>query len=221
MHESLENLYKPYLNTILTEEILQQILKQVNAEVQHQFELHYNALNIKTGKNLIIFNVAKQFVLNFLNLELRSIKSGKEISIKALEAKYAIQLTPEIKLKGTVDRLDLENKVTRILDYKTGKVDRGQLVIKDWETLISDYKKQSKAFQVLCYALMLSKSEGLPGACEAGIISFKNLNSGFLKLSQDKDTAVTSELLQTFEEYLLKLINEILDINTPFTEKEV
>ena len=221
VHESLENLYKPYLNTILTEEILQQILKQVNAEVQHQFELHYNALNIKTGKNLIIFNVAKQFVLNFLNLELQSVKSGKEIVIKALEAKYAIQLTSEIKLKGTVDRLDLENKVTHILDYKTGKVDRGQLVIKDWETLISDYKKQSKAFQVLCYALMLSKSEGLPIACEAGIISFKNLNSGFLKLSQDKDTAVTSELLQTFEEYLLKLINEILDINTPFTEKEV
>ena len=221
VHETLDQLYQPYLNTQLSKPILQAIRAKVDAEVSLQFEKNYNAVNIKTGKNLIIFNVAKQFVHNFLNQELQRIEAGDEIIIKALEAKHVAQLTPEIKLKGTVDRIDAVNGITRILDYKTGKVEKGQLVIKDWDELITDYKKQSKAFQVLCYALMITKNEGLPANCEAGIISFKNLKSGFLKLTEDRNTILSQELLQTFEKYLLQLIDELLNIDIPFVEKEV
>ena len=221
VHETLDTLYKPYLNTILSKEILEEMLSQINTEVKHQFELNYNAINIKTGKNLIIFNVAKQFVANFLNQELQTLNSGSEIVIKDLETKYVAQLNADICIKGTVDRVDQVNGVTRILDYKTGKVDTPQLAIKDWDELISDYDKQSKAFQVLCYALMISKKEPLPEHVEAGIISFKNLNKGFLKLTENKNSNITPELLETFETYLLKLINEILDSTIPFTEKEV
>ena len=221
VHETLDTLYKPYINTILSKEIVLNMLGEVDAEVKRQFELNYNAINIKTGKNLIIFNVAKQFVTNFLNQELQTINTGSEIVIKDLETKYVANLSPSICIKGTVDRVDQINGVTRILDYKTGKVDTPQLAIKDWNELITDYKKQSKAFQVLCYALMISKAEPLPEKVEAGIISFKNLNKGFLKLTENKNSNITPELLENFENYLLKLIDEILDINTPFTEKEV
>ncbi|MAW95913.1 MULTISPECIES: PD-(D/E)XK nuclease family protein [unclassified Leeuwenhoekiella] len=221
VHESLEQLYKPYLNEILSLAIVKNLLKQYEAEVSRQFELCYNIGNIKTGKNLIIFNVAKQFVHNFLHTELREVEAGSEILITGLELKFETQLSPDIKLKGTVDRMDQNNGTLRILDYKTGKVEPGELVIKDWETLISDYKKQSKAFQVLCYALMFSKEKGLPEQAEAGIISFKNLGKGFLKLSEAKETSITPQLLNTFETHLNKLIDEILDVNIPFTEKEV
>lgn len=221
VHESLEQLYKPYLNEILSPAILKTLLKQCDAEVSHQFELCYNIGNIKTGKNLIIFNVAKQFVRNFLQTELKQIEAGSEVLITGLELKFETQIRPDVKLKGTVDRMDRVNGTLRILDYKTGRVEAGELVIKDWDTLIKDYKKQSKAFQVLCYALMLSREKGLPEQAEAGIISFKNLGRGFLKLSESKETLITPELLATFETYLNKLIDEILDINIPFTEKEV
>ncbi|MCC4211881.1 PD-(D/E)XK nuclease family protein [Leeuwenhoekiella parthenopeia] len=221
VHESLEQLYKPYLNEVLSPAILQNLLKQCDAEVSRQFELCYNIGNIKTGKNLIIFNVAKQFVRNFLQAELAQLEAGSEILITGLELKFETQIRPDLKLKGTVDRMDRVDGTLRILDYKTGRVEAGELVIKDWETLITDYKKQSKAFQVLCYALMLSKEKSLPEQAEAGIISFKNLGRGFLKLSESKETSITPELLETFEVYLNRLIDEILDINTPFIEKEV
>lgn len=221
VHESLEQLYKPYLNELLSTEILKSLLKICDTEVARQFELCYNSVNIKTGKNLIIYNVAKQFVRNFLQAELTQLENGDEIIIKGLELKFESQIRPDVKLKGTVDRLDQVNGTLRILDYKTGKVIGTELVIKDWEVLISDYKKQSKAFQVLCYALMLSKENGLPEKAEAGIISFKNLGSGFLKLSENKNSQLTAELLDTFEVHLNKLIDELLDINVPFIEKEV
>ena len=221
VHESLEQLYKPYLNEVLSPTILKNLLKQCDVEVSRQFELCYNIGNIKTGKNLIIYNVAKQFVRNFLQAELAQLEAGSEISITGLELKFETQIRPDLKLKGTVDRMDRLNGTLRILDYKTGRVEPGELIIKDWETLITDYKKQSKAFQVLCYALMLSKEKGLPEQTEAGIISFKNLGRGFLKLSESKESSITPKLLDTFEDYLNKLIDEILDITIPFTEKEV
>ena len=68
---------------------------------------------------------------------------------------------------------------------------------------------------------MIAKNEGLPANCEAGIISFKNLKSGFLKLTEDRNTILSQELLQTFEKYLLQLIDELLNIDMPFMEKEV
>ena len=221
VHETLEKLYEPYLNTVLTPAILTKMEAGIEQEVRKQFAIWYNAINIDTGKNLIIFNVAKQFVRNFLILEQNEIGSGNQIIIKALEAKYSVTIRDGVTLRGTVDRIDTVNDVLRVLDYKTGRVEKGHLVLKEWDDLISDYNKQSKAFQVLCYALMLYKSEGLPQSTEAGIISFKNLKEGFLKLNKDRNSLITQDLIETFQEYLLQLVDEILDIDIPFTEKEV
>ncbi len=221
VHETLEKLYEPYLNTVLTPAILTKMEAAIEQEVRKQFAIWYNAINIDTGKNLIIFNVAKQFVRNFLILEQNEIGSGNQIIIKALEAKYSVTIRDGVTLRGTVDRIDTVNDVLRVLDYKTGRVEKGHLVLKEWDDLITDYNKQSKAFQVLCYALMLYKSEGLPQSTEAGIISFKNLKEGFLKLNKDRNSLITQDLIETFQEYLLQLVDEILDIDIPFTEKEV
>ena len=221
VHETLETLYKPYLGELLSTKILDVLLKSSDKEVRRQFGIFYNSVNIETGKNLIIFNVAKQFVRNFLNAERALLEKGDAIRIVGLELGYSTEIRPQIKLKGTVDRIDVVNGTMRILDYKTGKVESHQLNIKDWDELITDYKKQSKAFQVLCYALMIAKEKGLSKETEAGIISFKNLNQGFLKLTENRNSTITPELLKQFEMYLNKLIDEILDLNTPFIEKEV
>ncbi len=221
VHESLEHLYTPHLNQNLNPAILKELIQKGDDEVARQFEICYNSVNIKTGKNLIIYNVAKQFVRNFLLAELHQLENGSEIVLKGLELKLKSMIKPGITLRGTVDRMDVHNGTFRILDYKTGSVTAGELNLKNWEDLISDYKKQSKAFQVLCYALMLYKEKGLPEKTEAGIISFKNMAGGFLKLSESKNTSITPQLLDTFEQYLTQLIEEILDIDIPFIEKEV
>lgn len=224
VHEALENLYTPYLNTALNKAILGKIIKEAPYEVERQFVKSYNPDNFKTGKNLIIFNVAVQFVKNILNKELEQLSNGDELILKSCEQKLEIALAAKgvpVKLRGTVDRIDTLNGTTRIIDYKTGKVTASELKVKDWDLLLTDYKKHSKAFQVLCYALMLSKTTTLPEDTKAGIISFKNLNEGFLNFEENKDPIISVELLATFETYLMKLIDEIMDISIPFQEKEV
>ncbi|WP_416445910.1 PD-(D/E)XK nuclease family protein [Leeuwenhoekiella sp. A16] len=224
VHQALEELYTPYLNTILSKEILLKLLKLVPQFVEDQFAKEYNLANIKTGKNLIIFHVAQQFVKNFIKSEISQLDAGNEIIIKSLEKKYKVPFTvgdTTIHLKGTVDRIDRFNGTTRVLDYKTGKVIAGELKISEWELLTSDYKKHGKAFQVLCYALMLSKESDSHQDVEAGIISFKNLSAGFMSFEENRNKLISKEILLKFEEHLQSLVVEILNIDIPFIEKEV
>jgi hypothetical protein len=224
VHEALEQLYLPYLHQQLTSEILKAMKASIPQAVENQFERLYNLNNVKTGKNLIIYNVALQFVENLINKEKDLLKAGNTLTVMSCEQKFTAPLQQEpfaINLRGTVDRMDIINETHRIIDYKTGNVTATELKLNDWELLITDYKKHSKAFQVLCYSLMLYKTDGLPENLEAGIISFKNLNSGFLRFQENKNTEINEVLMKKFEAFVLQLIYEILDIKSPFVEKEI
>ena len=125
-----------------------------------------------------------------------------------------------------MDRIDEKDGVIRIIDYKTGNVTSSQVEIVDWEDVITDYN-YSKAFQLLCYAIMYNNSKPI-GNIEAGIISFKNLSSGLLKFavkekkgSRNKDNSITQDTIAQFMESIKSLIFEIGNPEIPFTEKEV
>ena len=66
-----------------------------------------------------------------------------------------------------------------------------------------------------------NEAGGLP--IEVGIISFKNLKSGFLpfgfKEDKELDTTVTNEILKNYLEEIVLLLTEIFDMNIPFEEK--
>ncbi|GGW57827.1 PD-(D/E)XK nuclease superfamily protein [Winogradskyella epiphytica] len=233
IHNSLEDFYKPLEGAFLTIEHLQGFKSQIKPMVTKHFEDLYNKGGFSKGKNLIIFEIAQRYILNFLNLEIQSLKEGNEIKILSIEADEAIEIKIEeldfpIKIKGKVDRVDMCNGITRVIDYKSGKVSQNQVEIVDWEDITTDYKKYSKPFQILCYAYMMRQQNQIELPIEAGIISFKNLNGGFLKFGKKekpggrlKNQMITEETLDNFEIELKKLIAEICNPDTNFIEKEL
>ena len=233
VHNTLEDFYKPLVGHNLTIEIIKNLKSKIEEKVTYHFKNEYKEGDITKCKNLIIFEIAKRYVLNFLNLEIEDLKAGNAIKIMTIESENNIQINiPEldfpIHLTGKIDRVDEYNGMTRIIDYKTGKVDQGKVEITDWEVITSDYDKFSKSFQVLCYALMMQKSGTINLPVEAGIISFKNLSAGFMKFgkkdspfSRNKEQLVTEETLENFTSELKKLILEICNIEIPFIEKDV
>lgn len=221
IHDSLEQLYTPLINHVLTEENLKGLLNQVPEVVQHHFQLNLSGVDFTKGKYLLVYNVIKKYLNNFLDDEIKQAKRH-EIKILALEERYEEFISVPgldfpIKLKGTLDRVDQFDGTVRIIDYKTGKVEAKNVKITDWETLITDYDK-SKAFQLLCYAYLYSKKHGTSDV-QAGIISFKNLSQGLFPFSEDKNTRIHSDTLATFENYLFQLIQEICSAEIPITEK--
>jgi hypothetical protein len=226
IHETLKTLYEPFIGRLISELDLQQCFKLVDDEVLKQFKLVYKEGEIKKGRNLLAFEVAKRNVSNFLKVELENIKAGDEIQIIALEQTYERLLEhPKLPLpvliKGNVDRIEKRNGTIRIIDYKTGKVEKATVTLRSWEDLTIDIKNE-KIIQVLAYAYMFEKeAKGL--SIEAGIISFKNLKEGFLpfnfKSGKEETKNIEEEILTNYLEQIVLLLTEILDETIPFTEK--
>ncbi|OED35763.1 hypothetical protein AB832_06125 [Flavobacteriaceae bacterium (ex Bugula neritina AB1)] len=230
IHNTLENFYKPLEKKLLTVGDISKMISQIDTEIKYQFRKEYTKLDITQGKNLLIFEVAKKYIFNFLKSEEALLKKGSQITILAIESNLKTELKiPELDfpvyIKGKVDRIDEIDGQLRVIDYKTGKVNKGDVVLMDWDTLTEDYK-YSKIIQILAYAYM-QQNEKPRNSFHAGIISFKNLKEGFLKFGTKTavrgkiDYDVTPEVFEKYIVQLKKLIIEIASLNTPFTEKEI
>jgi len=227
VHKTLEDFYKPFIGAFLTVDDIKAMKLNIEETVLKHLKNEYRRGDITKGRNLIVFEVAKRYVLNILNQEIFSLQKGNQIKILAIEQNQKVQIdVPELDfpifLTGNVDRVDEFNGTIRIIDYKTGKVEPAQIKISNWENLNTDYKKYSKSFQVLTYAYMLNVSTPFDNnPVEAGIISFKNLNKGFLKFSENKNNLITQQTLDNFFVQLKNLILEICNPDIPFTEKPI
>jgi hypothetical protein len=226
IHETLRVLYQPFIGRYVSENDIQNCFKQIDSEVLNQFKLVYKEGEIKKGRNLLAFEVAKRNVSNFLNVELVSIKNGDAIKILALEETFERTINHPnlpfpVLIKGNVDRIEERNGTIRIIDYKTGKVEKSSVTLKSWKGLTEDIKND-KIIQVLAYAYMFEQeAKGKP--IEAGIISFKNLKSGFLpfnyKEGKEGIAIINEAILSEYLEQIVLLLNEILNKSIPFEEK--
>jgi hypothetical protein len=231
IHGTLEELYKPFIGKILIENDIKICIKNIDDEVLKQFKLVYKEGEIKKGRNLLAFEVAKRNVLNFLKLELEAIQNGDEIQIIALEKHLERvlehpKLPFPVKIGGNVDRIEIrrkkgESSKIRIIDYKTGNVTKPSVTLKSWNGLTEDIKND-KIIQILAYAFMYEEqAKGLE--IEAGIISFKNLKNGFLPFGfkEGKETfeVISPEIMESYIEEIVVLLNEILSVDVAFEEK--
>ena len=223
IHDCLDFLYSNYKGKLLDSSDIDWMLKEYPNVIKTLFEKKFPKEALQNGKNLIDFKIAKQQIKRFLVQEKEVVKSN-QVVILELEniAEKSITIDDidfSIKLKGTVDRIDLCNNQLRIIDYKTGRVVSNDLKIaENWTDFIEDYK-YSKAFQVLFYSLLKEEDLGENGV--AGIISLRNLKSGFMTCSQTKTNLNLKALLPDFKIQLKSLILEILDPEIPFKEKLV
>ncbi|UGU17629.1 PD-(D/E)XK nuclease family protein [Sinomicrobium kalidii] len=231
IHDTLEDLYKPLTGQVLTVQHIAEMRSKAGRIIDLKFGQVYHGGDFSRGKNLLSYEVAKQYLKNFLQTEEKRVLDGDTIKIVEIERNLKIKIdVPGIPypvyLKGKVDRVEETNGTLCFIDYKTGKVEQSDVELADWEDLVTDYK-YSKAFQLLCYSYMLTSNSTYPLPAEAAIISFKNLQKGALKFAKkgevrtQKEYGISETTFQYFTEQLYRLISEICDPDIPFEEKEV
>ena len=231
IHESLKEIYKPLVNKFIEVGYLKTQLKELDKIVKSQFKIIYNNGQFKTGKNLIILEVAKKYISEFIKLEIESINKGDSIQIIGIEEDFNIKFDSEkfqeeINLKGQIDRIDNVNGTLRIIDYKTGKkIEKRELNLSNWENVEMDHSKIKNWFQLLfyAYAYKMSRDQNIP--TEVGIISFKNLKSGLLKFNFgtrfDNTSVINEDILKNYKIILENVLSEIMNSNINFTEKKL
>lgn len=228
VHETLRVLYEPFVGKFISKSDVIEMKAKTDQLVKRFFSEYFKNGDITTGKNRLIFEVAVRFVLNFLDQEITLLSDeNNALQIIEVEKDYEAFINVDgieypIKIHGQVDRVDKLNGVTRIIDYKTGVVNASDLKISDITEVI-DFK-YSKAIQVLLYAFMYTQNTSTEELqIEAGIISFKRLKSGFMKLNfsekyRGQDNAVSLDRIDLFINEIKELIKEIYNPEVSFLE---
>ena len=141
-------------------------------------------------------------------------KKGNRIEIISVEEKFDIEIGQESKkyrLRGKIDRIDKINEELRIIDYKTGKkIYKKELTLNSIENI----KKAEGIYnlQLLIYMIAMYKKHGYEDM-KCGIVCLKNMKEGVLEGKFEGNNKLKEKELKKYENEIILLINEILDIN--------
>lgn len=230
LHKTLELIYQPYIGkrikkeTILTftaDDFIRQKIADACVELALPKEITQgsNQLQLKIIERLIqktLTNDAKESTLLIEQTENKFIWKELELSDNTM-----------VSLQGTFDRIDrIDKNSIRIVDYKTGKIKLPDFPEIDEEAAVQElldklfqFKKDdySAAFQGLLYALIYHKLYHCPNIYVA-FHHAKQMKSGLKYLNNEQPISI--KLLELFEERLIKLFDEMLDIEMPFIQSD-
>lgn len=219
IHGALEELYKPVIGQKIGPDFFRQAEKAAEHTCDAMFAKHFSAEESSLGKNLLAKRIALRYILNYLAQEKKNIVRSPAI-VAALETDLAHALSirgKNVQLIGQADRIDRAETHIRLIDYKTGKAERKELEIKEWEE-ITGKPEIHKSFQLLMYAWLYSRSTGNEMPVQSGIVSFRKLKEGLMTVQTPEGDFLFPETLNTFEMALRNLLDKLFDPQTDFTQ---
>lgn len=235
-HHTMEFLYKPYEDKLISVSVLDKLIlddKNLNNIIEGAFKKEYFNLSEKEnieilGRNSLIFDILKKYVLRLLNID----KQFAPFLVLKLEGEYKLEVPifdnrQKVKIKGVIDRIDMIDDTVRVIDYKTGVINR------KFSTIESLFDRESKTrnkaiFQTFLYCLFLEFEKPLVEKVSPNIYGLKDVFSKkFESILEQKEGRGKAIPLEDYREYkhefnahLQALLEEIFDKDIPFTQVE-
>jgi len=166
LHKVMEYFYQDLMKAEITSEKIREKRKQVPALIQKAFNAvmfnHPDKVMEYKGMQKVILSIVDAYVNIILNQD----ESQTPFNIISLEQKVEAEISfplngkeESIKIFGYIDRVDVKDGVTKIIDYKTGS---DKLTFKDIPELFnSDGKYINKALvQTLLYTYAYEQFSG-------------------------------------------------------------
>lgn len=231
-HRIMENIYEPMKNRVIQADTLSGIQKNhilLDREIENAFsEFVFKTDKIRelTGNNFLIGAVLKRYVQQVLEVDRKLTPFTYRASEERIEDIISTEANLTVKLKGSIDRVDEVNEITRIVDYKTGA---GTSVFSDISDLFnSEQKKRPKAvMQVFLYA-WLYKRKYKTADISPGIYYLRELFGDFnpiVSYSPGKGKKEKVEDFNTFytdfEKGLKDCLDEIFNSGVKFSQTTV
>jgi hypothetical protein len=175
----------------------------------------------KTGKNRLSYEMAIEITQNVLKKELEFIQGLTEpLYIEQIEAEMHTEIdvptengTRKMHFKGYIDRIDRIGNRYRVIDYKTGKVTKDQVVYQTTtKGLIPSFLKSKHAFQLSLYCMFFKDAYGMMPD-EAKITSLINVNEDFFLSVKD---GKLSDMVPVVHELLSEILAQMFDETQPF-----
>ena len=229
VHDCVEQLYTPFIGRVLQPSDYDDMQARLEETLATIYAETYPKMPLPKGENYLTIKAYKRGIQQFLKAEKKLVEAGNELVIIALEKDFAVPLKlaiagQTILLRGKIDRIDQYNGTTRLIDYKTGKVEKSKLYWNNWEEFVGDYKRNA-LLQLLVYAWAHLNTTAL-SAVEVGIISFKSPKENVLPLVRKdlpkttNQAKVDAHFAAEIQKYLVQLIEELFDLEKSFVSLE-
>lgn len=244
IHDALEILYTPFARfnakgkenvpapSNITSYDIEKMLKEYEIVMHKLFMKHFNGdeSSFKKGRNYLSYKMALKLTQRFLNSEKEFLAQQTDlVFIEQLEAKYEKDVEivvngeqKRVKIRGIIDRIDRVGEKIRIIDYKSGKVDKDNVSFRQkdeeeeqiFESFINPTRKH--LLQLAQYAyLYYSEHHRMP---ESSIISF--ISGNFQPFTLQGKAIDLEETIKNYPNYLGMLLTEIYDEEVAFSHTE-
>jgi len=242
IHDTLEILYEPFARynkegelkspqpSNITSRDIDYMLKNFTVTLDQQFLVHFNNDRdaFTKGKNLLSYEMAKELTKRFLKSEKAFLEQQSEpVFIEALEQSYNVEIEVEVhgskkkvNLRGFIDRIDRVGDKVRIIDYKTGKVNDGDVALRvkdiEDELIVETMGMKKHVLQLVMYAYLYKQKHGVIPT--SSIISFvSNANEPF-KLNTQK--MELEEMIENFPSYIGLILEGVYNEDVPFSHNK-
>jgi len=222
IHAILQTIYSEGMGKPVQKKMLQQALENIDQLLSDEFNKDFQHGRSHEGRNHFLESVAKTQITNFLHNEIRHLDKGDEMTIIDLERPLSHSLEVNINgnicsaiISGIADRIDSCNGTVRVLDYKSGRVEEKDLIVKPAEPNWAEVS--DKWFQVMLYTWLFNYEKQGDIKHQAGIIPLSHLDSKVLLSEWEGANYMTDKHLNAFEEMLKEIISNLLNPEIPFT----
>ncbi len=233
VHKGLELIFRPFLHKNI--ENLGFVSYDIENAVQQaaKEELSDSSLTDQ-GVNFLLKQTAVLLIENFLQIH-----KDHKAKLLAIEFPASTELPLEIgqrkkitlRIKGVIDRIDWQDNVLKIIDYKTGTLFDKSLKAKHWDELY--HPDKGKILQLLLYKYILLKklpeelTAHLPphaqSDCqvEAGFYFLKTKEKKFHSYTFESEPQDNAVFLAQIESFLGQVVDMMLDESRPLTQEPI
>ena len=234
-HDAMERIYTPYVGISVDYEMISSIIQNnelIDETILASFrKVYFKGLKADekislVGRNWLIYEVVKKYVIQLLEVD----RKRCPFEIEGLEKKVDTIITinnstQNVKIGGTIDRIDKINGLLHILDYKTGKADTS------FPMLMSLFEQENKnrnkaAFQTMVYSYILHKNHPAVTEIHPGIYSLRGI------FEVDFDSSLRSKetgnqpvgfvaISDQFEIQFRQLLEELFNLSIPFRQTDI
>ncbi|GAB5416819.1 MAG: PD-(D/E)XK nuclease family protein [Crocinitomicaceae bacterium] len=209
---------------------IEKMLKEYPLVLHKEFMKHFNnqEASFMKGKNLLSYKMAMELTERFLKSEIAFISQQTDlVYIEALEKEYETTIEVEVngavknvRLRGIIDRIDRIGDRIRIVDYKTGRVQKGDVEMRTKdetaEEVVETMSKKKHVLQLLQYAFLYHQNEGkMADPTIISLVSGKSEPFYLDTKSLDLETAIAD-----FPTYMQTILEQVYDTDTAFQHED-
>ncbi len=213
VHDVLENFWIQYKASFPVEKDIDNLLQNIDQWVGDAFKKQHILDQSEFGISRLARGVVKNMLVRMIGYEKNLMKKNVAVEQEIIDVEFAMSaeipsvqygFDKKIKLKGKGDRIQRTGKEISILDYKTGKIEARDLVLKDDLSVLFSNNQYGKTLQLLSYIYMYSSQNKDQSQVKAGFYSFREHSRGYAFLTTKNGAPIDQTLLLQFESELIR-----------------